>query len=236
MTDPTTTPDWRTRWLLRLEPLIGGSFLNLIPWALMALFLVLFVHQCSVHPPQTEADKLSPATVARLNRLAADSARYRHDRDSLNALARASSHEATGHEQRADATLGTARTLQRQSDSLAALAREATTARDSAHFFEAALAKERARGDSIAAADAERQRAVVNLRASVSADSLRADRAEHRLGDTEQVVRDLRRDIAKLEVPCHVPGTFGRISCPSRRVSAVIGTIVGVVAGAASRS
>jgi hypothetical protein len=49
---------------------------------------------------------------------------------------------------------------------------------------------------------------------------------------SEQINSDLQDAIKKLEVPCRVPGTFGKVPCPSRTVTFVVTALAAGTAGA----
>lgn len=218
----------------RLASAARSAFTSpVVLWLLIAgLVLLALAGACGKDAPQTEAEKLSPETVERFERLARDSARHFARQDSLKRAAAAADSAAALAEREADRARSAAARQRVRADSAAALARASTTGSDSARYFEAAFLAERARADSIARSDSLNRRAVGDLRAGMRAESARADEAAQREQAQADVVRRLRADIAKLERPCSVPLTFGKVPCPSRKVAFVGGVIVGTTATA----
>lgn len=129
-------------------------------------------------------------------------------------------------EARADSLQRAAHSLSRVADASAARARAARTVADSARYFEAAYLERTAERDTLLATVAQQGVSLAEARAQVAAlaPGLRvADSARVR---ADSVLDAVVESVTKAQ--CTVPGTFGRIACPSRRTAFVVGVVTTV--------
>lgn len=210
-----------------LKTRLAGVGVTLAVIVAVAFGLAYMFRSCQPEPPP----KIPPKTQKSIDSLeitkpAFDSAQHAGQQK----VARDTT-VAIGHKARANEAEASANFTKITADSLAAAATRAKNAEDAAAAWKEAFdARTREaekwhlaaiRNDSAYKAERDARIAAVNLWVT---DTLRRHAAE-------VVNTELRDAIKKLEQPCRVPGTFGKVPCPSRTVTFVLTAVAAGTAG-----
>jgi hypothetical protein len=126
-------------------------------------------------------------------------------------------------EARADSLQSTARRLSRRADQLAADAALARTAADSAEGYRLAYLERTEERDTLLTTIAQKNISLAEAESRVKSEARRADIANAGRQRADSVLDAV---VASVTV-CTVPGTFGRMKCPSRRTALAVGIIGG---------
>jgi hypothetical protein len=127
--------------------------------------------------------------------------------------------------QRAEAAERRARIQSARADSLAREAELATTARDSALYWHLAYSARTEERDTLLVASAAKDSAIAAANARAFAFARRAA-----VADSARLRADSVLDAVVASVTvCTVPGTFGRVRCPSRTAALAFGFVGGLV-------
>ena len=155
----------------------------------------------------------------------------KEDRARIDSQLVASTLEAEAAQRRQDAANARARASERraraiglQADSLAREAALARTSRDSALFYRLAYTARTSERDTLLVALAGKDMALAEAERRAIA-LTRSDSINRRARQRADSVLDAV--VASVTV-CTVPGTFGRIKCPSRRTALAVGIVTGL--------
>lgn len=217
---------WRSNGRMRfpeaLKTRLAGVGIITVVIIALALGAAWMFKSCQPEP----GPKIPPATQKSIDSLAAtkptfDSVQHAGQqkvaRDTLTAIT---------HKRQATQAEASANFAKITADSLAATAARAKSADSAAAAWKAAYEARTREAESWhvaairndSAYQAERQARITAVNLYVADTSRRVA--------VEKVNSELQEAIKKLEVPCRVPGTFGKIPCPSRTVTMVLTAVV----------
>jgi hypothetical protein len=125
---------------------------------------------------------------------------------------------------RAKAAVRRARLASDRADSLAHEAQRSASARDSAHYYELAYTARTAERDTLLVVIAEQDTALLAAHDRITAITRAASVANQARQRADSVLDAVVASV----VACTVPGTFGRLRCPSRKTALVVGVVVGL--------
>lgn len=200
-----------TRWL-------GPTGLTIVALAATAWLLWPRPPAPGVIPPELAADVAAHQQQAAVDSVELARLAAAHD----SAVARAA------RRQLADSLrLAHARALGRQADSLAAVARAAATAQDSAVAWQAAYLERTAERDTLLATVASKEATIADVDAArvlaLTRAAIQQARAEHAEARWARALAEVQRR----EPPC----TIGPVPCPSRTLVAALAFAGGVATG-----
>lgn len=163
----------------------------------------------------------SPATRQLQDSLKVTKPQYEARRDSLKATETREVAQGTKADARSHASEAVARDRAHLADSLAQLARVASSARDSARFWQAAYEEKGKALTSALTALSEAREVGERERGARLAAQTRADEAERRIEGLERLNAGLAKDLAAAQraARCRVAGL---VPCPSRTVAALL--------------
>jgi PBP1b-binding outer membrane lipoprotein LpoB len=182
---------------------------------ILALAIAFLLKGCGT-PDKPKIDTKTQKSIDSLN---ATKPQFEKTKDSIITVVVHDTIRAAAVDRAANQTVARAQVAEHRADSLAAVAQQHS---DSAILWHNAYDARTVEADTLRKAVAQKDSAFqaerlafVNLSALYGADTLR------RIA-TEKVNLGLQNDIKKLQQPCTVPGTFGKIPCPSRTVTLVL--------------
>jgi hypothetical protein len=206
---------WR-RWAIAASGTAG---------VVIAVLLLVWLFKSCQPAPQP---KIDPKTQKSIDSLDATKPGFEKTKDSVITIVRHDTIFAKAVNGSAERSKASAAATGRLADSLAAVARLAKTAADSAARWHAAYDERTKERDTLLVTVAKKDSVIryerdarIGLGILYGADTLR------RIA-IEKVNEGLKKDINKLQQPCTVPGTFGKVPCPSRTVTMVV-SVLGVL-------
>lgn len=192
--------------------------------ALVALAVALVASGAFIWFHRHRVEALPPAVVAAVEHEKADRARVDSQLIAASLEAVAAQQRQAIAEARADSLRSIAQRFSDYADRLAARATTATTAHDSANFYREAYEVRTDERDTLLAALATKDTAL-----DAANDRIAALTRAAGIADTARQRADSVLDaVVASVVVCTVPGTFGRIRCPSRRTALAVGIIGGL--------
>jgi hypothetical protein len=169
-------------------------------------------------------DPLPPAVRTAVTNEKADRARVDSQLVAATLEAQAAQRRQDAANARAKAAERRARAIGLQADSLAREAQHASTARDSALFYRLAYTARTSERDTLLVALAGKDTALAEAERRAVA-LTRSDSINRQARTRADSVLDAV--VASVTV-CTVPGTFGRVRCPSRKVALAVGIVGGL--------
>jgi hypothetical protein len=204
--------------------MIGGGTLL----AALIIGLLVFGHCGSDNRAKP---KIDPETQALIDSLKTTRPAFDKTRDSIITIVRHDTIFAKATNASAERSRANAVAAGHVADSLAVAARVAKDAADSAAKWQLAYNERTRERDTLLITIVKKDSVIryerdarLGLGLLYGADTLRRKR-------TEVANERLVADIAKLEQPCRVPGTFGKVPCPSRTVTGILSAGLGYLAG-----
>jgi hypothetical protein len=184
----------------------------------IAALLIAYLFKGCGGPDQP---KIDPKTQKTIDSLDVTKPEFKKQQDSIITVVIHDTVKAAAVDRAADQSRARAQIAEHRADSIAAIAREHA---DSALLWRQAYDARTTEADTLRKAVAQKDSALKSERSAFANLSILYAKDTTRRLVIEGVNEGLKRDIAKLQQPCTVPGTFGKIPCPSRTVTLLLTT------------